>query len=337
MKFGPVPVDQAEGKILAHNIARRDGHRAFRKGKMISAADVTALHEEGYVTVYVAELEVGDEDENSTAAAIARTALGVGVTLKGLSAGRANLAAMFRGVLYVDAARLEQVNSCEGVAFATLRSYAQVQPEQIVATVKIISYGVSAAVLAQAEAAARDARDARGAAGLIQVGELKPRKVGIIYSGMPAAREKVMNSFEPALRKRIGALGSHIESVEYIFLEGQEDDAAMAQALARQVERGSEVIILASETPTVDRRDIAPRSVESLGGQVISVGAPVDPGTLLMLAYLGERPVLGVPGFVRSPKTNVVDWVLPALLAGIHLNAADIARMGYGGLMDKNP
>jgi molybdenum cofactor cytidylyltransferase len=51
-----------------------------------------------------------------------------------------------------------------------------------------------------------------------------------------------------------------------------------------------------------------------------------------MLAYLGNLPVLGVPGCVRSPKPNVIDIILPRLLAGIELTRADIARLGYGGL-----
>jgi molybdenum cofactor cytidylyltransferase len=97
------------------------------------------------------------------------------------------------------------------------------------------------------------------------------------------------------------------------------------------------LIILAGETAIMDRYDIAPRAVERAGGKIETVGAPVDPGNLLMLAYLDGVPVLGAPGCVRSPKTNVVDWVLPRLLAGDRLSHIDIVALGHGGLLDDIP
>ena len=63
------------------------------------------------------------------------------------------------------------------------------------------------------------------------------------------------------------------------------------------------------------------------------VGAPVEPGNLLMLATLDGVPVMGVPGCARSRQVNGIDLVLPALLAGYRLGPAEIARLGYGGLL----
>jgi molybdenum cofactor cytidylyltransferase len=331
MKFGPVSIERAQGKILAHNIARRDRRRSFRKGRTISREDVDELRREGYTSVYVAELEPGDVDENSSALRLAQAALGEGLSLRGPSAGRANLVAQFRGVLRVDAARLERVNTCAGISFATLYSFSVVQADQIVATVKIIPYALPGGELEQAEQAAR------GATPLVQVRALRPRRVGVIYSGLPAARERVVKTFDPPLRKRIEALGSQIMRIDYVPLETEEDEAALAETLCHQVEQGAEMIVLASETSTMDRHDILPRGVERAGGHIVSVGAPVDPGNLLVLAYLGEVPVIGAPGCVRSPRTNVVDWVLPPLLAGDRLSAADIARLGHGGLLEDTP
>jgi molybdenum cofactor cytidylyltransferase len=66
---------------------------------------------------------------------------------------------------------------------------------------------------------------------------------------------------------------------------------------------------------------------------VESVGAPVDPGNLLMLAYLNDVPVVGAPGCARSRKTNIVDWILPRLLVGDRLTRRDIIELGHGGLL----
>jgi len=84
----------------------------------------------------------------------------------------------------------------------------------------------------------------------------------------------------------------------------------------------------------VDREDVAPQAVWAAGGSVTHFGVPVDPGSLLMLGYVGAVPVIGVPGCVRSLKVNVVDWVLPRLLAGERLTRADLVAMGHGGLLE---
>jgi molybdenum cofactor cytidylyltransferase len=60
---------------------------------------------------------------------------------------------------------------------------------------------------------------------------------------------------------------------------------------------------------------------------------PVDPGNLLLLAHIGDRAVLGLPGCARSPKLNGFDWVLERLAAGLNVTSADIRAMGVGGLL----
>jgi molybdenum cofactor cytidylyltransferase len=70
---------------------------------------------------------------------------------------------------------------------------------------------------------------------------------------------------------------------------------------------------------------------------VIHLGMPVDPGNLMMLAQLGEVPVIGVPSCARSPKLNGFDWVLARLMADVPVTAQDIMAMGAGGLLAEIP
>ena len=53
-----------------------------------------------------------------------------------------------------------------------------------------------------------------------------------------------------------------------------------------------------------------------------------------MFGYLGDMPILGAPGCIRSMQTNVIDMILPRLLAGKRLTRYDLAMMGHGGLLD---
>jgi molybdenum cofactor cytidylyltransferase len=329
MKFGPIPVAQSGGKILAHNIAGQNGRRVFRKGKTITAQDVDALLKEGYTSVYVAEIEPGDVEENSAARQVAEAAVGDGLILKGPSVGRVNLAAQYKGVLEVDSDRLDRLNECQGFTFATLRTNTMVRPGQTVGTVKIIPYSVPVVLLEQA------VQVAQGSTPLIRVKELKPKRVGVVLSGEANARENIEAGYKSPLGKRIETYGSHIAALDFVYLLGEKDEVSLANAIRQQIKQGIELIVLASETSTMDLNDVLPRAVICAGGQVACVGAPVDPGNLLMLAYLDNIPILGVPGCARSPKENVIDWVLPALLSGSHLTGRDIARLGYGGLLEE--
>jgi molybdenum cofactor cytidylyltransferase len=103
------------------------------------------------------------------------------------------------------------------------------------------------------------------------------------------------------------------------------------------VNSGAGLVLLAGETAIVDRHDIAPRALERAGGEVVCFGAPVDPGNLLLLGRLYGVAVVGAPGCARSPRENVVDAVLPRLLAGDRLTHADVVALGHGGLLEDVP
>ncbi len=63
------------------------------------------------------------------------------------------------------------------------------------------------------------------------------------------------------------------------------------------------------------------------------IGIPVDPGNLLVLGRIGSKYIIAAPGSARSARENSFDGVLDRLMAGMELDAADLARMGVGGLL----
>lgn len=330
MKFGPIPIDQSPGKILGHNIAGPNGRRLFRKGHTLTPADLPALHRTGRSVVYVAQLEAGDVDEDSAARRIADAVMGPHLYTSRAATGRVNLRTDALGVLRVDAARLHQLNSQLGITLATLPHHTAVPQGKMVGTVKIIPYAVPETAVATIEQLTQSGP-------LIWLDPLPARRVAVILSGSPSAAERVQRSFDPPLRNRLELLGSRLESITYLPLDDVHDEDAMAATLQQQAAAGADLIILAGETAIMDHRDIAPRAVAQAGGELTCFGAPVDPGNLLMLAYLGNLPILGAPGCVRSPKRNIVDEVLPRLLVGDRLTQADIIGLGHGGLLEDVP
>jgi molybdenum cofactor cytidylyltransferase len=331
MKFGPIPLDQAQGKILGHNIAGRDGRRLFRKGKPLTAEDIQRLRRLGRASVYVAEVEPGDVDENTAAARLAKAVMGDGLRLSGPSNGRANLFATYPGVLRVDAARLARMNGRPGITLATLVGHSAVRRGKMVATVKIMPYAVPEDHVSQLEKVA--VQDGL----VISVSPFRYQQAGLILSGSPSARERIVHSFESALQQRLAALDAAIARVDFMPLEDEQGEVELAKIIRQHLDDGIELIILAGETAIMDRYDLAPRAVEQAGGEVTCYGVPVDPGNLLMLAYHGPVPIMGAPGCARSPKTNIVDLLLPRLLAGDRLDQTAMIHMGHGGLLEDVP
>src|SRR3546814_2607683 len=78
MIFGDVPLQDAEGAILAHS--RRVGKTTFKKGRALSAEDVTTLREAGIASVVAARLEPGDIGEDVAADRVAKAAAGANVS-----------------------------------------------------------------------------------------------------------------------------------------------------------------------------------------------------------------------------------------------------------------
>jgi molybdenum cofactor cytidylyltransferase len=331
MRFGPVPIDDAEGKILGHNVTGDGGRRLLRKGRGLSAADIDRLRGLGRRLVYVAIPEAGDVDEDVAAQRVSRAVVGDGIRLQGPSTGRVNLYATTIGVVRVDVEALTRLNRHDGITLATLAADSAVAEGKMVGTTKILPYAIPEIEVSEVE------REARGRAPILRVEPLPARRAGLVLAGSRGAEERVVAGFRGGLEPRLHGLGSTLEASDYVVLEEESGAEALGEAIERQLRGGIEIVLLAGETAIMDRHDIAPRAVELAGGEVVCFGAPVDPGNLLMLGYVGSVPVIGAPGCARSPKRNIVDLILPRLLVGERLDRRHIVAMGHGGLLEDVP
>jgi molybdenum cofactor cytidylyltransferase len=331
MKFGPVPLDQATGRILGHNVTGEAGRRLLRKGRALTAHDIDRLRELGRRLVYVAVPEPGDVDEDAAALRVSRAVVGDGIRLQGPSTGRVNLYATAVGVVRVDVEALERLNQHDGITLATLAAGSAVGEGKMVGTTKILPYAIAESEVLGVES------ESAGRPAILSVVALPPRRAGLVLAGSRGAEERVVSGFRGGLEPRLHALGSTLDASDYVVLEEESGAEALGSAIERQLRAGIELVLLAGETAIMDRHDIAPRAVELAGGEVVCFGAPVDPGNLLMLGYVGSVPVIGAPGCARSPKRNIVDLVLPRLLVGERLGRRDIVAMGHGGLLEDVP
>jgi molybdenum cofactor cytidylyltransferase len=321
MIFGPTPLAEARGAILAHTIRLPD--RVLKKGTALEEAMLAALGAAGHKEVVAARLETGDVPENEAADRLANAMLRPLIARTRAATGRVNLTAETAGLLRVDAALIDRMNALdESLTVATLPDYTVVSPKEMLATLKVIPFAAPGDALQVAEAILRS-----GSA--LTLYPFRPLRVGLVMTELPGMKEAVIENGAEATRVRIEALAGTLLPPERC----PHEVPAAAEALSRLHAAGAEVLLIMGASAVVDRRDVAPAAIMSAGGTIEHFGMPVDPGNLICLGRIGETPALVLPGCARSPKTNGFDWVLERLFAGLPVTARSIMRMGVGGLL----
>jgi molybdenum cofactor cytidylyltransferase len=322
MKFGAVPVDEAQGSVAVHSI--RQSGLVLKKGTLIGKAEIAALKAAGIADIVVARIEPGDVSEDAAAAEIAAAVAGEGVHVERAFTGRANLFAETAGVLVVDKNAIDRLNQVdESITFATLPAYKPVVAGEMIATVKIIPFAVAEKARDAALAIANAARP------LVRIAPYRIRKIGVVSTMLPGLASKVIEKTLKVTEERLAAAGATIVAERRV----PHEQRALARAMEEVLGEGAELVIVFGASAIADRRDVIPAAVEAIGGRIEHFGMPVDPGNLLLVAAARGRPVIGAPGCARSPKENGFDWVLMRLLAGLEVPRAAITGMGVGGLL----
>ena len=326
MKFGEVPVAEAEGAILAHSL--KLGTTALKKARVLSRADVELIAASGVSAVTVARLDAGDVGEDEAAERVAAAAVGSGISLGAPFTGRANLFAEARGLLVFDRERIDRLNLVdEAITIGTLPPFAVVEPKQMVATVKIIPFAASDDAVKQC------AQVAISEGPLLWVAPFQPRSVGLVQTRLPGLKESILDKTRQVTEGRLAALGCRLALEERCAHARNELASMIRDALGH----GIDILLIHGASAILDRRDVIPAAIVAAGGKVDHFGMPVDPGNLLLLGHVAERVVLGLPGCARSPKVNGFDWMLERLVAGLPVGSAEIMRMGSGGLLAEIP
>lgn len=326
MKFGPVPLKDAVGAVLAHSQRVKD--KVYKKGRVLSAVDVAALEAAGITEIIAARLEPGDVPEDEAANRLAASLAGDHVTASAAFTGRANLFAACSGLADFDPDRLDQLNLVdEAVTLAVVPRYEPVEPGQMIATLKIIPFAVKKAVLDTC------AQVAQFKGPLVSVVPFRPTPTGLVQTRLSGTKESVLDGTVETTRERLARHGSALVGERRCGHVERE----IADAIKELMNDGCKLVLVAGASAVVDRRDVIPAGIVRAGGKVDHFGMPVDPGNLMLMGRIGETPVLGLPGCARSPKFNGFDLVLQRVLAGAPVKPQDVMKLGSGGLLKEIP
>jgi hypothetical protein len=322
MRAQTVDVKTSTGRILCCTVFRPSGKKLLAKGHIISDDDIRILESEGMDKVWVTELEDGEISEDDAVCLMA-SEMGCGCYEIRLAAGgRANLHATENCCVLIDDELLKQINCTSSVVIATSHNFDFATAGQRIATVKSAPFAVAKDELESVLSILKE----RGP--ILQARPVREPVVGVLYTD-PASGERARLLFDNIMRQRL----EHFGVAPNFALACVEEDDAVARALQHLLRSKPSLVLVASTTAPAGPDDVVGRAMTRVGGQIERFLAPVEPGNLLMLSYKDEVPIVSAPGCFRSSKPNVVDLVLPPLLARYRVSTWEVSCLGHGGLL----
>ena len=325
-----IPVQEAVGKLLCHDITSivpgEFKGRAFKKGHVIQEQDISALLKMGKEHIFVMELDPGDIHEDDAAIRIARAAAGTGIVLSETCEGRVNLMAGGCGLLKVNKKALFRINSIEEIVFASLHSHRVVTDKCPVAGTRIVPLVTREEKVMAVESICHEEYP------VVEIKPFRSLQVGIVTTGSEIFHGRISDKFGPVLREKFAELGSAV--MDQVMVS---DDVAMTVgAIQSFIDRGAGLIAVTGGM-SVDPDDQTPAAIRATGARVVSYGAPAFPGAMFLLAYLGDVPIIGLPGCVMYFKASIFDLIVPRILVGETIQREDIIALGYGGFCESCP
>ena len=320
-----IETQKAVGHILCHDITRiipgvtKDA--VFRKGHIVTPEDIPVLLSVGKEHLYVWEADENSLHENEAARILFDLCKNDHIAPTPVKEGKIECVAEIDGLLKVDVRRLEAVNMVPEVMIATRHTNCPVKKGDKLAGTRVIPLVISKARM-------EEARTAAGGAPLLTLLPYQRKKVAIVTTGSEIYHGRIRDAFGPVLRRKFAPYGAEVLGQTIV-----DDNAEMIRdAIRDYLCQGAELVVC-SGGMSVDPDDVTPTAIQSMGGEIVSYGAPVLPGAMFLLSYTGEGvPVLGLPGCVMYHDATIFDLVLPRIMAGERLNKGDLARLGHGGL-----
>lgn len=293
------------------------------KGHILSDEDIRLLETEGMREVWVTELEEGEVSEDEAVMAVAEAMCCGSIEIRLAAGGRANLIATEDCCTLIDDELLKQINCTSSVVIATVPNYRYARAGERLATVKSAPFAIAKAQLE----AVLSILNERGA--ILQARPIREPGVAVLYTD-PVQGDRARTLFEGVVRTRLEKYGA---SVRYSLCAVEEEDQ-VTRSLQHLLKIRPNSVLIASTTAPAGPEDVVGRSLLNLGAHLERFLAPVEPGNLMMLGYKEDVPIVSAPCCYRSAKPNVLDLVLPPILANYRISGWEIACLGHGGLLN---
>ena len=323
-----IRTQDAVGSILCHDITQiiKDVKKGvlFKKGHVITEEDIPLLLSVGKEHLYVWEKKEGILHENEGAEILYRICAGTGMHGTEAREGKIELIADIDGLLKIRRDALVRVNSLGEMMIASRHGDFPVKKGDKIAGTRIIPLIIEQEKMDRAVETA-------GNEPLFSILPFKKKKAAIVTTGSEVKKGLIEDTFTPVLEEKLREYDAQIIG----RTTPGDDKAQITEDILSFIRQGAELVIC-SGGMSVDPDDRTPGAISDTGARVVTYGAPVLPGAMLMLAYYEYEgrtiPILGLPGCVMYAKRTVFDLILPRIMADDPVAASEIAAYGEGGL-----
>jgi molybdenum cofactor synthesis domain-containing protein len=320
-----VKTEEAAGRVLCHDITRiikdvvKDA--VFRKGHVITEADIPVLLSLGKDNVYVWEKSEGMIHEDDAAEILRQICQGADMRPTPPQEGKIELIAGIDGLFMADVGRLRAINSLGEIVIATRSSGFPVKKGDKLCGTRVVPLMID-------EKKMEEARRIAGNEPLLRLLPFHPKKYSLVTTGNEVFHNRIKDTFSPVIREKMSKYGCEMVRHQILDDNHEKITGAINGMLADRAD-----IVLCTGGMSVDPDDKTPLAIKNTGASIVSYGAPVLPGSMFLIAYTQDgRPVCGLPGCVMYAGNTIFDLVLPLLLADVPVTAQWLAGLGNGGL-----
>jgi molybdenum cofactor cytidylyltransferase len=308
-----MPAD-VEGRVLVHDLGPD-----LRKGTVLTRKHLDRVRQSG--EVHVVELEPGDLHEDVAAKRLAAALAAPNLESQPPVQSQARLTATRRGLVRVRADLVDAINALGYMSVFTLMDGQAVTVGEEVAGCKVTPVAVPGRLIEDAERIARE----QG-----QILELLPfRPLRTFVVATERLKPKARDLFRAAVTAKLGWYGAEVLAVREVARTSD----AVAAAYREAMEMNAELILFAGAS-AIDPLDPAYAELTNAGGQLLQLGAPMHPGSMLWLARLDGAAVVGVASCAGFGRSSSLDLLLPFVFAYGRADAKDLLRLGHGGLIE---
>lgn len=323
-----IRTEDAVGHVLCHDITQiiKDEKKGvlFPKGHVVKEEDIPALLSVGKEHLFVWEKQEGILHENEGAEILYQICAGAHMHGTPVKEGKIELIADCDGLLKIRREGLRAVNRLGEMMIASRHGDFPVKKGDKIAGTRIIPLVIQQEKMDRATAAA-------GKEPLFSVLPFVRKKVGIVTTGSEVKKGLIQDTFTPVLEEKLKEYPC--ELIGHTF---PGDDRTQITADIWSLIRQGADLVICSGGMSVDPDDRTPGAIKDTGAEIITYGAPVLPGAMLLLSYCQAEgrqvPILGLPGCVMYAKRTVFDLILPRVMADDRITAEEIAALGEGGL-----
>ncbi len=333
MKITQIPLEQAVGLPLAHDLTQIDAknHKKsarFKKGQIITEADLETLRSMGRENLSVMELSPGDVHEDDAAMQLGEALCGENLRVTPPAEGRCNLVAETSGMLCYLAETVNRVNQDPDWVLSALAPNRPVLKGQVVAGFRIRPLVLEDYRVERAVAVVRGSKP-------FAVLPFRPLRVGLVTTGKEIVDKRVEDAFRPKLLEKLERLGGGTLMGQRFCTDSLE---LISEAIGAFLDEDADVIICTGGM-SVDADDKTPGAIRSRCRRIAFQGTPALPGAMLMLGWAKspkdgrDVAVIGAPACVAFDDRTALDKLLPFIFAGIEPGDL-VRRWGVGGLCE---